>query len=155
GVVLEEMDTDAILARRPTVCLVDELAHTNAPGSRNAKRYEDVRELVRAGINVISTLNVQHLESLYDAVERFTNVKVKERIPDSLLTGADKVATVAVSGEARLERLKAGKVSPPERAERALANFFTDENLSQLRELVVEHIAHHLDRRRQEKRTGQ
>src|SRR5438552_8333829 len=89
GVVLEEMDLDALLARRPTVALVDELAHTNAPGSRNAKRYQDVQELVREGINVITTLNIQHLESLYDMVERFTGVKVKERVPDYVLAEAD------------------------------------------------------------------
>src|SRR5437764_3566229 len=82
GVVLEEMDVDAVLARRPEVCLVDELAHTNAPGSRHGKRYQDVEELLRAGVHVISTMNVQHLESLYDLVERFTGVKVKERVPD-------------------------------------------------------------------------
>src|SRR5438067_6975551 len=82
GVVLEEMDVDAALARRPTVCLVDELAHTNAPGSRNAKRYQDVEELLRAGVHVVTTLNVQHLESLYDVIEQFTGVKVKERVPD-------------------------------------------------------------------------
>src|SRR6266480_1905289 len=85
GVVLEEMDLDAVLARRPTVALVDELAHTNAPGSRNAKRYQDVEELLRAGINVISTLNIQHLESLYDLVEQATGVRVKERVPDYVL----------------------------------------------------------------------
>src|SRR5262245_597406 len=110
GVTLEELDLDALLARRPTVCLVDELAHTNAPGSRNAKRYEDVRELLRAGINVISTLNVQHLESLYDTVERFTHVKVKERIPDSVVAEADQVVNVDLSAEDLLERRRAGKV---------------------------------------------
>src|SRR5207302_8210963 len=91
GVVLEEMDLDAVLARRPTVALVDELAHTNAPGSRNAKRYQDVEALIRAGVHVISTLNVQHLESLYDLIERFTGVKVKERIPDYVLAEADQI----------------------------------------------------------------
>src|SRR6266704_4245069 len=99
GVTLEEMDLDAILARRPTVVLVDELAHTNAPGSRNAKRYQDVEELLRAGINVISTLNIQHLESLYDLVEKATGVKVKERIPDYVLGMADKLINVDVSAE--------------------------------------------------------
>src|SRR5262245_60198618 len=122
GVVLEELDPDAVLARRPTVALVDELAHTNAPGSRNAKRYEDVEELLRAGVNVISTMNIQHLESLYDTVERFTGVKVKERVPDYVLAEADQVVNVDVSAEDLHERLRAGKVYPPERAERALAN---------------------------------
>src|SRR3954452_3245032 len=127
GVVLEEMDLDALLARRPTVALVDELAHTNAPGSRNAKRYQDVEELLRAGINVISTMNVQHLESLYDMIERFTGVKVKERVPDYVLAQADQVVNVDLSAEDVQERLRAGKVYPPERAERALDNFFSEQ----------------------------
>ena len=119
------MDLDAILARRPTVCLVDELAHTNAPGSRHAKRYQDVEDLLRAGIHVITTVNIQHLESLYDEVERVTGVKVKERLPDSVLGEADQIVNVDLSAEDLLDRLKAGKVYPPERAERALDNFFT------------------------------
>ena len=119
------MDLDAILTRRPTVCLVDELAHTNAPGSRHSKRYQDVEELLRAGIHVITTVNIQHLESLYDEVERATGVKVKERLPDSVLAEADQLVNVDVSAEDLLERLKAGKIYPPERAERALDNFFT------------------------------
>ena len=105
GVVLEEMDLDAILARRPNVCLVDELAHTNAPGSRFGKRYQDVEELVRAGINVISTLNIQHLESLYDVVEQATGVKVKERVPDYVLGLADQIVNVDLSAEDLRERL--------------------------------------------------
>src|SRR5262245_44250933 len=99
GVVLQEMDLDALLARRPTVALVDELAHTNAPGSRYSKRYQDAEELLRAGINVIATLNVQHLESLYDLVERTTGVKVKERVPDYVLGLADQLVNVDVSAE--------------------------------------------------------
>src|SRR5437868_7368982 len=128
GVVLEEMDLDALLARRPKVALVDELAHTNAPGSRNAKRYQDVEELLWAGINVISTLNIQHLESLYDLVERATGVKVKERIPDYVLGMADQIVNVDLSAEDLRERLTAGKVYPAERVERALTNFFTADN---------------------------
>jgi two-component system sensor histidine kinase KdpD len=151
NVVLEEMDVDAVLARRPTVALVDELAHTNAPGSRNAKRYQDVQELVRAGINVITTLNIQHLESLYDMVERFTGVKVKERVPDYVVAEADQIVNVDLSAEDLQERLRAGKVYPPDRAEQALHNFFTDPNLSQLRELALEEIARALDRRRQQR----
>src|SRR5262245_52998971 len=154
GVVLEEMDLDAILARRPTVCLVDELAHTNAPGSRNAKRYQDVEELLRAGVNVIATLNVQHLESLYDLVERATGVKVKERLPDYVLTMADQIVNVDLSAEDLRERLLAGKIYPHERIHRALENFFTPENLSRLRELTLEEIAHRLDLRRQEQASG-
>ncbi len=149
GVVLEELDLDAVLKRRPTVVLVDELAHTNAPGSRNAKRYQDVEELLREGIHVITTLNIQHLESLYDLIERFTGVKVKERVPDYVLHQADQIVNVDLSAEDLQERLKSGKVYPEERVERALANFFTESNLSRLRELALEELAHALDRRRQ------
>lgn len=149
GVVLEEMDLDAILKRHPTVTLVDELAHTNAPGSRNAKRYQDVEELQRAGIHVITTMNIQHLESLYDLIERFTAVKVKERVPDYVLHHADQVVNVDLSAEDLQERLKGGKVYPAERIERALSHFFTEANLTRLRELALEELAHALDRRRQ------
>jgi two-component system sensor histidine kinase KdpD len=147
GVTLQEMDVDAILARRPTVCLVDELAHTNAPGSRHPKRYQDVEDLLRAGIHVITTVNLQHMESLYDEVERATGVKVKERLPDSVIAEADQIVNVDVSAEDLLERLKAGKVYPPDRAERALENFFTPANLTRLRELTLTEIAHLIDRR--------
>ena len=148
GVVLEEMDLDGLLARRPTVVLVDELAHTNAPGSRHGKRYQDVEELLRAGVNVISTLNIQHLESLYDLVEQATGVKVKERIPDYVLGMADQIVNVDLSAEDLRERLLAGKIYPTERIERALGNFFTPENLNRLRELALGEIVHLLDRRR-------
>jgi two-component system sensor histidine kinase KdpD len=154
GVVLEEMDLDALLARRPTIALVDELAHTNAPGSRNAKRYQDVEELLWAGINVITTLNIQHLESLYDLVERATGVKVKERLPDYVLGMADQIVNVDLSAEDLRERLAAGKVYPAERARRAMENFFTPENLTRLRELALGEIAHVLDRRRREQAGG-
>jgi two-component system sensor histidine kinase KdpD len=154
GVVIEEMDVDAILVRRPTVALVDELAHTNAPGSRNAKRYQDVEELLRAGINVISTLNIQHLESLYDMIEQATGVKVKERVPDYVLGMADQLVNVDLSAEDLRDRLASGKVYPAERVERALGNFFTPENLTRLRELALGEIAHILDRRRRERKDG-
>jgi two-component system sensor histidine kinase KdpD len=154
GVVLEEMDLDALLARRPTIALVDELAHTNAPGSRNAKRYQDVEELLRQGIHVISTLNIQHLESLHDIVEQATGVKVKERIPDYVVSMADQLVNVDLSAEDLRERLQSGKVYPRERIATALQNFFTLANLTQLRELAMEEIAHRLDRRRQEQRDG-
>ncbi|HWE37065.1 MAG TPA: universal stress protein [Isosphaeraceae bacterium] len=147
GVTLREMDLDAVLARRPTVCLVDELAHTNAPGSRNPKRYQDVEDILRAGIHAITTLNIQHLESLYDRVEQATGVRVKERVPDSVLAEADQIVNVDVSAEDLLERLRAGKVYPPERAQRALANFFTPANLTRLRELTLTEVAHLIDRR--------
>jgi two-component system sensor histidine kinase KdpD len=148
GVTLEEMDVDAILARHPNVVLVDELAHTNAPGSRNAKRYQDVEELTRAGINVISTLNIQHLESLHDMVERATGIRVKERIPDYVLGMADQLVNVDVSAEDLRERLQTGKVYPRERIDAALENFFTQVNLTRLREMAFEEIAQRLDRRR-------
>ena len=115
GIVLEEMDIDAVLARRPTIALVDELAHTNAPGSRNPKRYQDVEELLRAGISVITTLNIQHLESLHDIVERATGVRVKERIPDYVVAMADQIVNVDLSAEDLRERLQTGKIYPAER----------------------------------------
>jgi two-component system sensor histidine kinase KdpD len=151
GVVLEEMDLDALLKRRPTVALVDELAHTNAPGSRNAKRYQDIEELLRAGINVISTLNIQHLESLYDLIEKATGVKVKERVPDYVLGMADQLVNVDLSAEDLRERMVSGRVYPQERIQQALASFFTPENLTRLRELALGEIAHLLDRRRRER----
>jgi two-component system sensor histidine kinase KdpD len=154
GVVLEELDLDALLQRNPTVALVDELAHTNAPGSRNAKRYQDVEELLRAGINVISTLNIQHLESLHDIIEKATGVRVKERIPDYVLGLADQIVNVDLSAEDLRERLEGGKVYPKERIATALQNFFTPANLSQLRELAMEEIAHRLDQRRQQTEQG-
>src|SRR5829696_8482419 len=122
GVTLREMDTDAILVRRPTVCLVDELAHTNAPGSRHPKRYQDVEELLRQGVHVLSTMNVQHVESVHDLVEKFTGVRVKERVPDYVLGLADQVVNVDVSAEDLRERLEAGKVYPQARVPDALAN---------------------------------
>jgi two-component system sensor histidine kinase KdpD len=147
GVTLREMDLDAILARHPTICLVDELAHTNAPGSRNPKRYQDVEELLRAGIHVISTVNIQHLESLYDQVERNIGVKVKERLPDSVIADADQIVNIDISAEDLLERMKAGKVYPPDRAEAAMLNFFTPANLTRLREIALTEIAHLIDHR--------
>ncbi len=150
GVTLEEMDVDKVLERNPTIALVDELAHTNAPGSRNAKRYQDVEEMLKAGINVITTLNIQHLESLHEIVERATGVRVKERIPDYVVAMADQIVNVDLSAEDLRERLQAGKVYPMERIPTALENFFTSEKLTQLRELAMEEIAFRLDRRRRE-----
>jgi two-component system, OmpR family, sensor histidine kinase KdpD len=157
GIVLEEMDVDAVLARRPTIALVDELAHTNAPGSRNPKRYQDVEELLRTGISVITTLNIQHLESLHDIVERATGVRVKERIPDYVVTMADQIVNVDLSAEDLCERLQAGKIYPMERVATAMENFFTPEKLTQLRELAMEEIAFRLDqhRREDEQRRGE
>lgn len=151
GVELEEMDLDAVLGRRPTVVLVDELAHTNAPGSRHEKRFQDVEDLLRAGIHVISTLNIQHLESLYDLVEQATGVKVKERVPDYVLGLADQIVNVDLSAEDLRERLQGGKVYPMTRVPQALEGFFTADNLTRLREMTLGEIAHLLDRRRRER----
>ena len=141
------MDLDAVLDRRPTVCLVDELAHTNAPGSRYPKRYQDVEELLHSGIHVITTVNIQHLESLYDEVERATGVRVKERLPDRILGDADQIVNIDISAQDLLERLKAGKVYPPDRAERAIDNFFTVPNLTRFGEITLTEMAHLIDRR--------
>ena len=132
GVELREMDTAAVIARAPTVALVDELAHTNAPGAKTKKRYEDVEDLLAAGINVISTLNIQHLESLYNVVEGATGVRVKERIPDEFLTRADQLVNLDLPAEDHIERLQAGKIYPQERVAQALSNFFTNQNLTRL-----------------------
>jgi two-component system, OmpR family, sensor histidine kinase KdpD len=147
SVTLREMDVDAVIMRRPMVCLVDELAHTNAPGSRHPKRFQDVEDLLHAGIHVITTVNVQHLESLYDEIERVTNVRVKERIPDRVLAEADQIVNVDISVEDLIERLNTGKVYPPERVSTALENFFTPSNLTRLREITLTEIAHLIDRR--------
>ena len=146
GITLKEMDLDAVLARKPTVALVDELAHTNAPQSRNRKRYEDVQDLLRAGINVIATVNIQHFESLYNIVEEATGVRVKERVPDEVVTQADQIVNIDLPAEDLLERLQAGKIYPKERVEAALANFFTSKNLTRLREMTLSEMANILDR---------
>ena len=151
GVTLKEMDVDAIIARKPTVALVDELAHTNAPDSKNRKRYEDVEDLLCAGISVISTVNIQHLESLYNFVEETTGVKVKERVPDEVLKKADQIVNIDLPAEDLQERLQAGKIYPKERIEAALANFFTEKNLTSLREMTLSESANFLDRRQREK----
>jgi two-component system, OmpR family, sensor histidine kinase KdpD len=150
GITLKEMDLDAVLARKPTVALVDELAHTNAPQSRNRKRYEDVHDLLRAGINVIATVNIQHFESLYNIVEETTGVKVKERVPDEIITQSDQIVNIDLPAEDLLERLQAGKIYPKERIETALANFFTSKNLTRLREMTFSETANILDRRDRE-----
>ena len=147
GVELREMDTAAGIARAPTVALVDELAHTNAPGARTKKRFEDVEDLLGAGINVISTLNIQHLESLYNVVEGATGVRVKERIPDEFLTRADQIVNIDLPAEDLIERLQAGKIYAPDRVAQALSNFFTPQNLTRLREMALSESANFLDRR--------
>ncbi len=149
AVVLEDMDVEAIIERRPQVAIVDELAHSNVPGARHAKRWEDVRDLLEEGINVISAVNVQHLESLNDVVERELAVTVRETVPDWLVAQADQVVNVDLSAEDLRQRLRDGKVYRPEKVESALANFFTDENLSSLRELALREVASSVDRARE------
>ena len=151
NIEIAEMDVPAILARRPQVVLVDELAHTNVPGSKHEKRYQDVEEILDAGIHVISTLNIQHLESLYEIVEKSTGVKVRERIPDWVVTGADEVVNVDVSVDDLRERIRTGRVYPAERIGSALDNFFRAGNLQQLRELTLRELAAQLDARYREK----
>jgi len=151
GMQIREMDLEAVLNRKPTIVLVDEFAHTNAPGSKNPKRYEDVLELLDAGISVITTLNIQHLESLYNVVETATGTKVKERIPDSVVTDADQIVNIDLPAEDLIERLKAGKIYALDRVENAMSNFFTEPNLTRLREITFSEVANFLDRRQREK----
>ena len=141
GVVLEEMDVAAIIARKPQLCVVDELAHTNAPGSRHEKRYQDVLEILDAGIGVLTAVNIQHLETLNDAVGRVTGVRVRETVPDTFLDRADEVVNVDVTVEELRTRLRQGKVYKPEKVEQALSNFFRETNLSTLRELALRAVA--------------
>ncbi|HEU0114841.1 MAG TPA: universal stress protein, partial [Thermomicrobiales bacterium] len=144
GVAVEEMDVDAILARKPQIALVDELAHTNAPGSPRAKRYEDVEVLRDAGIDVIATMNVQHLESLRDVIVGITGVEVRETVPDRILDDAE-VQLIDLPTEALIDRLAEGKVYPPQRAQQALAHYFRAGNLTALRELALRHTAAGVD----------
>ncbi len=141
GVTLEEMNTDAIIARHPQVVLVDELAHTNAPGSKNAKRYQDVEDLLDAGIDVVTTLNIQHLESLNDVVASITGVRTRETLPDRVLDDADEVELVDISPRALRQRMRHGNIYPPERIEPSLNNFFREGNLTALRELALRRTA--------------
>jgi two-component system sensor histidine kinase KdpD len=149
GVVREELDVDAVIRRAPQLALVDELAHANAPGSRNAKRYEDIDEILDAGIDVISTVNVQHLESLNDLVHELTGIRVRETFPDRVLDQADQVVLVDLTPEELQLRLRAGKVYPGREVERALQNFFRHENLAALRELALREVAEDVEARRQ------
>jgi len=137
SVTLKEMDLDAILVRRPDTCVVDELAHTNVPGSRNRKRYEDVLELLDAGINIMTAVNIQHLETLNDAVSRSASTQIRETIPDSFLKRADEVVNVDVTVDELRTRLREGKIYASEKVEQALANFFRKGNLNMLRELAL------------------
>ena len=140
GVTLEEMDLEAVISRAPQMALVDELAHTNVPGSENRKRYEDIEEILAAGISVLSTLNVQHLESINEFVERMTKAKIRETVPDRVLLGAE-IVNVDLPVEVLRKRLAEGEIYPQERVERAMSNFFTEDNLSLLRELALRETA--------------
>ena len=145
GIVVEEMDPDAVIARRPTVALIDELAHTNVPGSPREKRWQDVEAIRDAGIHVVSTLNVQHLESMADAAATITGAPVNERLPDSVLVGADEIELVDMSPHALRQRMRHGNVYPPDRAQVALERFFTESNLTALRELALRYAAERVE----------
>jgi two-component system sensor histidine kinase KdpD len=148
GRTLQEMDLPAVLARKPELCLIDELAHTNAPGLEHEKRFEDVRDVLAAGIDVYSTVNVQHLESLNDQVNQLTGARVRETIPDEVLSAADEVVLIDLTPEALIARLRAGKVYRPERVQAALNNFFKIENLSALRETALRQVAEDVEEKR-------
>ncbi|HEY4825671.1 MAG TPA: histidine kinase [Solirubrobacteraceae bacterium] len=146
--VLEEMDLPALLRRAPELALIDELAHTNAPGVEHHKRYEDVEDVLAAGIDVFSTVNVQHLESLNDQVAELTGIRVRETIPDSVLGAADEVVLIDITPQSLVERLRAGKVYPAERVQTALNNFFKVENLAALREVALRQVAEEVEAKR-------
>ena len=148
GTPLQEMDLPAVLARKPELCLIDELAHTNAPGVEHEKRYEDVRDVIEAGIDVFSTVNVQHLESLNDQITQLTGARVRETIPDEVLSMADEVVLIDLTPEALIGRLRAGKVYPAERVPAALNNFFKIENLAALRETALRQVAEDVEVKR-------
>jgi two-component system, OmpR family, sensor histidine kinase KdpD len=145
---LEEMDLPAVLRRRPELCLIDELAHTNAPGVEHEKRFQDIADVLDAGIDVYSTVNVQHVESLNDQVAELTGTRVRETVPDSVLAQADDVVVIDITPASLLERLQAGKIYPPERIQSALSNFFKVENLSALREVSLRQVAEDIEAKR-------
>ena len=155
GVIVEEMDTDAVIARDPTVALIDELAHTNVPGSVRAKRWEDVEIIRDAGIHVVTTMNVQHLESVSDAVATITGAPVNERLPDDVLLTADEIELVDMSPHALRQRMKHGNVYPPERTQVALEKFFTESNLTALRELSLRLVARRVEDQLEDTIAGQ
>lgn len=154
-VTMEEMDVDAIIRRKPQVCVVDELAHTNVPGSRHEKRYQDVVEILDAGIDVLTAVNIQHLETLNDAVATVTGVRVRETVPDTFLHRADEVINVDVTVDELRDRLRQGKIYRPEKIEQALTNFFRKGNLSALRELALRAVADEVAEKAASYRTGQ
>ena len=148
GQLLEELDLPALLARAPELALIDELAHTNAPGAEHRKRYEDVEEVIAAGIDVFSTVNVQHLESLNDQVTDLTGVRMRETLPDAVLAGADEVVLIDLTPQALIARLRAGKVYPAERVPAALNGFFKVEHLDSLREVALRQVAEGVEAKR-------
>jgi two-component system sensor histidine kinase KdpD len=148
GALLEEMDLPAIFRRAPELCLIDELAHTNAPGLEHVKRYEDIEDVLDAGIDVFSTVNVQHLESLNDRVAELTGVRVRETFPDRVLTAADEITLLDLTPEALVQRLREGRVYPPERVPTALNSFFRLENLAALREVALRQVAEDVEAKR-------
>ncbi len=147
GKELEEMDLDAIIQIHPEIVVVDELAHTNVEGSRNEKRWQDVMDLLDEGINVISAVNIQHIESVNEEVQGISGIEVKERIPDSVLQEADEVVNIDLTAEELIARLKAGKIYKPEKVSTALNNFFKTENILQLRELALKEVALRVERK--------
>jgi two-component system sensor histidine kinase KdpD len=155
GVKLKEMDVDAIVARHPRTVIVDELAHTNVPGSKNRKRYEDVQELLEAGINVMAAVNIQHLETLNDAVSRSANTTIRETIPDNFLKRADEVVNIDITVDELRSRLRQGKIYAAEKVEQSLANFFRKGNLNMLRELALRTTAEQVSSRASEYRRTQ
>jgi len=147
GKELEEMDVNAIINIHPEVVIVDELAHSNVEGSKNAKRWQDVSDILEAGISVISAVNIQHLESMNEEIETITGIPITERIPDKILESADEIVNIDLTADELIERLKAGKIYDQSKIERALNNFFQPERILQLRELALKEVAHHLERK--------
>src|SRR5499427_6553381 len=152
GTTFEEMDTEAILRRAPRICAVDEFPHTNVPGSERAKRWEDVMVLLDAGIDVLTTMNLQHLESLNDQIQQISGIVVRETVPDWVIKQAEEVVMVDVTPEALLNRLKRGVVYAPDKATRALENFFKEQTLTALRELALRQAAHEVEARQEDQR---
>ena len=150
GTALDEMDLDAIIARKPEVAIVDELAHTNAPGSRHEKRFQDIEELMAAGISIITAINIQHIETLNPLMKRITGIEVREVVPDSFIARADQIVNIDVTVEQLRERLREGKIYPAAQVEQALKNFFKPSNLTSLRELTLREVARGINRQREE-----
>ncbi len=145
GKAIEEMDIEAILSDHPEIVIIDELAHSNIPGSKNAKRWQDVMDILDSGINVISAVNIQHIESLHNSIKDITAIEVQERIPDKVLQEADEVVNIDLTADDLIERLKEGKIYPQEKISAALQNFFTNSNILQLRELALREVATHVE----------